>query len=941
MKIIFAAACLAAISLSSPMIAAAKDADQGLVVPPIEYEEWQLDNGLRVIAIHDDTTPNIMVSMWFAIGSKLDPERMSGFSHLFEHVLSRKTQNMPYNAINAIVDDVGGRRNASNGPSRTYYYEIVPSQYLERMLWTHAERLARPVIDQEVMDTERDVVKEEMRQRVLGPPYGRLSRFVMPENIYTRLPQRRPGIGSTEDLDRATIEDVRNFHAAYYGPDTATLIVAGNFDRGELRAHVDKHFGAIEPRPTAYPLDITIEEAPVTPRTVTAFAPRVPRPAILRAYMLPSADHPDMAALELLVAILSSGDNNRTSSALVRTGLAAADLVIISDSAERGYLAVGGIVGGRAGPAQFEAALDVMIADLLAEGVSDDELFEARNEMLADILENREVFSSRALELGEALMTTGRTDFADERIRRLNAVSTEDVLRVARLYLDPSKELRINYERGEDDPDVWANPEPMPAFRALPEVSREQFTLLPEGARDAPPAPGLATEYTAPVPVTGELGNGMEYVAIDTGDTPIATISVVIEGGASVDPRRLAGRAAMTARLAERGTSEKGAAQIAAGFERLGASFATQTDSDGTVFSVTAPVERLEEAGVLMAELLRDASFPEAAVEREQRRSLDRLRRTLSDPGRLASALVQPVVFGEGAYGNMPSGTPQSLTEIDRPSLLEFKEMYWQPSNARVILSGGLEVDRAALIAEAVFGGWRSERPAPLIERTADATTGQPRTLVINLEGAEQAAVYVVAPGYARGTPDYLAASLANAELGGSSTARLYRAIRVERGLAYSPFSSLRAFADGGYFAARAQTRNENAAAVARLMLEQMDAIAAARIDGEALDHRRLLQTGRFQRLTERSSGIGEQVAYGLLLGQKPAEVMGYPEALEKIDPAAAQAAIAELFDPQKISVIIVGDADVFADEIRAMRGEIEVVEADQLDLATARAAAQ
>src|SRR6187397_2821829 len=226
-------------------------------VPAMKFTERKLANGLRVIAMRDTSTPNVMVSMWYEVGSKHDPDGRSGFAHLFEHILSRKTVNMPYNEINRMVDNVGGTRNASTWYDRTNYYETVPAEYLERMLWTHAERMARPVIDQQVFETERNVVKEELRQGVLAPPYGRLFSFAFGENIYNVLPHRRPTIGSIEDLDSAKLEDALAFHEAYYGPDTATLIVSGNFDPAKLTTLVDRYFGSIKPRPRKTSLRIT------------------------------------------------------------------------------------------------------------------------------------------------------------------------------------------------------------------------------------------------------------------------------------------------------------------------------------------------------------------------------------------------------------------------------------------------------------------------------------------------------------------------------------------------------------------------------------------------------------------------------------------------------------------------------------------------------------
>lgn len=287
-------------------------------MPPIAYKMRRLANGLTVYTLRDTTTPNVQTSVWYDVGSKHDPDGRSGFAHLFEHILSRKTVNMPYNMINKLAEDVGGSRNASTWYDRTNYYEIVPAQYLETMLWTHAERMARPVVDEQVFETERNVVKEELRQRVLAPPYGRLFNFVLGENSFDTSPNRRPTIGSIADLDAATLADARAFHEAYYGPDTASLIVSGNFDEAQLQRWVDTYFASIPARANKIPLAIAERDRPRTsPRTVTAYAPNVPLPVVASTWKVPGSAHPDMAALQVLDAILSTGDSSRLHKALV------------------------------------------------------------------------------------------------------------------------------------------------------------------------------------------------------------------------------------------------------------------------------------------------------------------------------------------------------------------------------------------------------------------------------------------------------------------------------------------------------------------------------------------------------------------------------------------------------------------------------------------------
>ncbi|MDB5421699.1 MAG: peptidase domain protein, partial [Brevundimonas sp.] len=195
-----------ALGAAAPAMAqqASPSALEALTPPPLEYTHRTLANGLNVYAMPDATAGTVTVTMWYDVGGKDDPQGRSGFAHLFEHILSRKTVNLPYGQISTMVENAGGTRNASTGQDRTNYYETVPPQYLEQMLWTHAERMARPVVDQAVFEAERSIVKEELRQNVLAPPYGRLGRFVIGDNSVDDSIYRRSVIGSIEELDSAT-----------------------------------------------------------------------------------------------------------------------------------------------------------------------------------------------------------------------------------------------------------------------------------------------------------------------------------------------------------------------------------------------------------------------------------------------------------------------------------------------------------------------------------------------------------------------------------------------------------------------------------------------------------------------------------------------------------------------------------------------------------------
>jgi len=930
------------LALTAPAFPALAQDAATITVPPLQYTHRQLANGLNVYSMPDATAGTVTVQVWYDVGGKDDPEGRSGFAHLFEHILSRKTVNLPYGQISTLVENAGGSRNASTGQDMTNYYETVPPQYLETMLWTHAERMARPVVDQAVFDAERSIVKEELRQRVYAPPYGRLDRFVIGDNEFDRSIYRRSVIGSIEQLDSATIDDARAFHEAYYRPATATLIVSGNFDQAQLDRWVDQYFADIQNPARPVP----VFERPVSPprtqpRLVEAYAPNVPLPAIAAIFPGVKASDPDAAALDVLSGIMSRGDSSRLHQALVYGSQLATNASFGADQMEEaGTITVQATVAqGKAIP-DVEAALNAQLARIRDEPVTAAELAEAKMEIVASALRQRETASGRAFILGRALVDEGDPTAPDANLAAVQAVTAADVQRVARKYLDEQARVSIRYQDESQRPagvseDSYRNPVPVPTFLSVPPAVLPPNELLPEGQRMAPPAAGAPRPMATPHVVERTLSNGLRVIVAKSTDLPIVNVQLVIGGGAAADPADRPGLASMTAGLATEGAGGRSAPEIARTLEALGANIGGGAGQDASAVFMSAPVAAADQVGAVLADVIQRPDYAPEEVARNRTRAVNALRVNLRQPGPLANLVLNRLAFGASPYGAPTSGTPTSIGAVTREEIVAFHDRWWRPDNAALIITGGMEPEEAFAFAERTLGGWtRPSGAVPATGPRAGAVPG-PRVVVIDLPGAGQAAVAAAVRGPRRADDSFYPLSVVNSIMGGGQNGHLFQEVRAKRGLSYGAYSSLGARLDGGMLSATTQTKNESAAEVVGLVLAEFDRLKTEAVTEQAVTDREAFLTGGFSRNVETTGGLGGVLAEAVTYGLPLTEIGTYAGKINATTPASVRAA-AQAIGSDQAYVVVVGQASMFIEALRAAHPDVVVIPAAELDLDSA-----
>jgi zinc protease len=418
-------------------------------VAPLDIKERTLANGLRVVTLRDSSSPTVSIHVWYDVGGKNDPPGRSGFAHMFEHMMFKATRHMPDEKMDRLTEDVGGFNNASTWPDFTNYYEVVPSNHLEPLLWAEADRMVNLNVDEKNFASERDVVKEEYRQGVLAPPYGKFF-WLLDELTFQKHPYKRGVIGNLDELSAATRADAEKFYKDFYRPDNAVLIVVGDFDQKQLDGWINKYFGRI-PKPTGSIQRVNVVEPEWTAeRRYNETGPRVPFPATAIVYRAPRTTSPDIPALRIAAAILAGGESSRLYRSLVREQQIAQqadlDLELNTEGGRMSFIGIGSQTGTSE---NLEKALLAELKKVQDGGVSAKELEKAKNQLISRAVRQRETNDGKAIAIERAVAYLGDAKAVNNEVEMLQAVTAADVQRVMKQYFKDNNRVVIYYNQAK------------------------------------------------------------------------------------------------------------------------------------------------------------------------------------------------------------------------------------------------------------------------------------------------------------------------------------------------------------------------------------------------------------------------------------------------------------------------------------------------------------
>jgi zinc protease len=895
----------------------------GVAIPRINYRQRTLPNGLSVYSIENHKSPTVAIQVWYKVGGKNDPEGKSGFAHLFEHIMFKSTRNMKAETMDRLTEDVGGENNAYTAEDRTVYHETVPSNYLETLLWAEADRMANLTVDQANFLSERAVVEEEFRQSILAPPYGRLNEYVVAHS-FTEHPYKRGVIGSIPNLDTATVEDVQRFHGTFYRPDNAVLVVSGDFDPAKLDAWVDKYFGQI-PKPEGEVPHVTVQEPTRTEtKRYNETGPNVPLPAVVLDYLTPGVASADAEPLRVIEVIMGRGESSRLFQSLVYKQQIAAQAGASADlRADAGLFEFTTIAAGGKSLDDAEKATQEEIERLKESPILPSELEKARNQLLSDALQERETADGQAAALGYAVVMLGDPERINTDIARLQAVTADDVQRVAKQYFTPENLVIVRYTNGNQE-QGGISTAPTKVATAVP---------APFTPTEKPPKPSAPRQAVFPRPVAKTLPNGVRVIVVRRPGTGLVSVTAAVKAGGASDPNSAAGLADFSASLLARGTRTRTATQIAEAVEALGGSIGSGAGWDSTTVNLSVLSSQLVPAFGVFADVVKSPAFRKDEVERLRSETLDNLNVDLRSPGTIARYTAVRVVFGDSAYGHTIAGTPESIQGLKREQIEAFYRGYFQPRNTVLVFGGDILPEVAFSLADKVFGNWKAPGVTTASASSVVSHSKGGRVVVVDKSDAGQAAVVLARPGIRRADPHYIVSQVANSVLGGGYSSRLNLEIRIKRGLSYGAGSAMDARRRGGYFVATAQTRNDAVPEVVSLMQAELTRLTTTLVPPSELVPRKATLTGDYARELETGAGLAGEVARLAIYDLPLSTLSTYLPQVQAVTAAQIKAFAARELKPTEASIIVVGDGRKFLPVLRKKYPNTEVIPASKLDL--------
>jgi len=904
----------------------------------IPYEQFTLPNGLRVIVHTDRKAPIVAVNLWYHVGSKDEPSGRSGFAHLFEHLMFQRSENhqgeyfAPFKQVGATD------QNGTTNSDRTNYFQNVPTTALDTALFMESDRMGHLLgaIDQSALDEQRGVVQNEKRQGE-NQPYGRAYEALVRALYPKGHPYHHSVIGSMNDLNAASLEDVKTWFRSWYGPNNAVLVLAGDIDVATAKARVEKYFGDI-PASASLPAKppMIAARSQSTRETMTD---RVAQTRVMRIWNVPQYGSPDVERLQLFAQVLGGSRASRLDKRLA-FGDKTVDRVSASMDASElgGTFDITADVKPGVDAAMVEKAANEELEKLLTEGPTEGELEQARTVFKASFVRGVERiggFGGKADALAECTVYTGNPGCFREQLARIESSTPEEVRAAANRWLragdhtltiSPGEVTQIVEEPSVPDSRPSVIPPADSKFRTLASpVDRSKGVPLPEAFPD----------LKFPALQRGRLSNGIKLILAERHDVPVVQMSMEFPGGFTSDQGRKAGTASFTMGMLDEGAGAYDAIALGNRSESLGAIIGTGASLDAAEATLSALKEKLDDSLALYADVIRRPRFEDKEIERVRANWLSTIQQEKTMPAGMTQRVVAPLVFGAGHPYAIPfggTGYEADIAGLGRAEMLAWHGEQLRPDIATLMIVGDTTLAEITPLLEKHFGDWKAPASAkPVIKLPSVPLPTSPRVFLIDQPGAIQSNIVASQLAPPVTDADAVDFDIANGVLGGDFTSRLNMNLREDKHWSYGARSGANSSIGQRLWTASAPVQSDKTIeAIKEVQREVADFTSGkAPATPEEVVRIQAINVRTLPGSFETARAVLGTVAGINRYGRPDDYVVQRKARIEAMTPASVQAAASTL-QPQAMTWVIVGDLSKIEAGIRALNlGPVQVIDAD------------
>jgi zinc protease len=890
-------------------------------VPDIAFEQYRLPSGLDVILHVEHRVPIVHVEVWYKVGSKDEVAGKTGFAHLFEHMMFQGSKHIPEDAYFKYLSQAGASaRNGSTSMDRTNYFETLPASQLELGLWLESSRMGflldRPSF-RETFANQRDVVKNERRQRVENVPLGAVSRLELEALFPVGHPYRHEVIGSMEDLDAASEADLKDFYNRYYAPGNAVLLIAGDIDTAITKGLIEKYFAPIASGPPIQRVPVPTIPSPQAERRL-AMEANINLPRGQMTWDTVPAFAPGDAELDLLANILGEGRSSRLFQRLVHD-LKIAQSVSANHSSrmhggsfEIAYSAMQGHT-----LAEIEKVIDDELDKLRAEPPTPEEVERARNQIKTDLLKSMEPLSGLASRLLYYDVFAGEPGYLRQDLERYDAATPEILGTWIKKILGKKARVVVAVEPNPKAPIMGrlvrapAPNKPTPIDAGVAQktqpVKIAARTSPDASFRASLPAAGEKRAFKVPAVKRLRLKNGLPVILAESHKLPLVSVDLILKTGSSANAKDKAGLASLTANMLDEGTKKRTATQIANEVAQLGATLNSYATWDATAVSLSVLAENLDRALPVWADVLLNPAFTQDDFERVVDNLVSSLAQRKDYPPIVAGQVYARALWGEAhPFGWPDTGTQASIKKLDPADVKRFYDTFYAPNNAVLVVAGDITEKQLHAKIEPLLAGWKAKKIPPVKLPKAEAPS-KPRIVLVDKPNAPQSSIRIGLPGIERKNPDYYRALVTNQILGGGFK-RLAMNLRETKGWTYGVGSQFEARRAPGPWTVSGEFVAAHTADAVAEILKEIEKLRAEEVTDKELAETKDEIIGAFPARFATAGQLASQMTALAVYDLPPTELDGFMAKIAAVNKAQVREMARKYFRPDNLLIVVVGD---------------------------------